>query len=225
MAKLWHLIVGFVILGFLVSVILVEKASKINAVITMKTFTPIFILVAIAIVIIAIWKLFFTSEPFKLNLNSNKYGLTMAQAKFMAATHLLENHGIDLFATGSSPDTARYIKNICANRCYPAAGEESWYIRLKITDKKYCDGMPTKILIYIDGRGNITDDYIMNNQFFINDHLWKNPELHYIKGISKTSKPRSLKELITRQVEETGDFPKNFQPGQFEQQPKEESKQ
>lgn len=224
MAKLWHLIVGFVILGFLVSVILIEKASKINADITIKTFTPIFILILIAAVLIAIWKLLFNSKSFTLKPNSNNGGLSMAEAKFIAATHLFNNHGINLIAVGNTPDTARYIKNICANRCYPAAGEESWYIRLKITDKKYCEGMPTKIIIYMDGIGNITDDYIMNNQSFINYDLWKNPESHYTKGISKTSRPRSLKDLITRQVQETGDFPKNFQPGQIEPT-KEESKQ
>ncbi len=220
MAKLWHLIVGIAILGFLVTIISIESASKQNKTITIETFIPVIIIVAIAGVLVALWNIWKSPKGYgRISEQEGiiRGGLSMAHAKFLAAMHLFSNHGIDLFAIGNTPETAKYIVNLIANRCYPAAGEEAWYIRLKIKDKKYFEGMPTKIIIYMDGMGHVTDDPIMNNLTFVDSDLWRNPETHFTKGISKTSRPRSLKDIITRQVQETGEFPKDFQPTQIEE--------
>lgn len=219
MAKLWHLIVGIACLAFLATIISIESASKQNKTISIETFIPTIIIVAIASVMVILWNIWKNPKGYgKRSIEDGviRGGLSMAQAKFLAAMHLFTNHGIDIFAIGDTPETAKYIINLFANRCYPAAGEEAWYIRLKIRDKKYFEGLPTKIIIYMDGMGHVTDDPIMNNLTFVNSDLWRNPEIHFTKGVSKTSRSRSLKDIITRQVQETGEFPKDFQPTQIE---------
>ena len=211
MAKTWHLLIGIAVLAFLSTIISIESASKQDQEITIETFIPVIVIVAISGVALAIWNLWKKPKGSGINESGGivRGGLSMTEAKYLAAKHLFSNHGIDIFAIGNAPETAKYILNLIANRCYPAAGEEVWYVRLKIRDKKYFEGLPTSIIIYMDGMGNITDDLLMNDMTFINSELWRNPE-NLMKGISKTSKPRSLKDIVTRHIQETGEIPKDF---------------
>lgn len=219
MVKAWHVIVGIAILAFIATVIIIENASRQGQEVTIEMFLPVIVIVAISGVVFAIWKIWKSPKGPGQNGNQEgiiRGGLSMAEAKFIAAMHLFTNQGIDIFAAGKTPETARYITNLIANRCYPAAGEEAWYVRLKIRDKKYFQGMPTRVIIYMDGVGNVTDDPIMNEMTFIDSELWRNPETHFLKGTSKTSRPRSLRDIVARHVQETGEFPAQFQPSQLE---------
>lgn len=208
MVKAWHVValVGFAIF---LSVI---AALESGVVLTPYYFYPLIIVIVVGFVAFLIYKLLYKKEsPFKMYRGK----LTIEQAKHVAAMHLLNHHGIDVFATdySSNPESAKYIVNMIANRCSPVEGEEAWFVRLAMKDHRYFDGLFTKIIIYMDGEGNVTDDPVMNDLTFIDNELWRKPQIWFTQPPSKTAKPRSLQQMLAQRYEETGELPPTFLRG------------
>ena len=140
-------------------------------------------------------------------------GLTIAEAKYIAALHLRNYHHMDMLSNdGGNPDptVTKYATTIWADRCFPSAGEEAWHIRLRVEDKRYFSGLPTKIIIFMDGGGNVISDKIMNASTFMNEEMWTEPETWFRKFTAKTPKPMSLKEILARKVEDSGEIPSDI---------------
>jgi len=203
MVKAWHVILA-VSFAIFISIIVALEAG---AVLTPYYFLPLILVIIIVVILWLIYKLVFKKEM--PSITGFRAKLTIESVKFAAATHLLNHHGIDLFATGypTDPISARYVTNMIANKCSPVQGEEAWFVRLTLRDKRYFDGLYTRIIIYIDGDGNVTDDPIMNEKTFIDSTLWRHPEIWFTKAPSKTTRPRSLETILAQRFEETGELP------------------
>jgi len=137
-------------------------------------------------------------------------GLTSSMVKYIAAKHMQLHHHVDVFMRdggSADPTVTSYSVPFNATRCYPSSGEEAWYVRMRIHDDRYFAGLPTQVIIYVDGAGNVMNDLVMNSSMFYDEGLWREPELWFRKFTSKTPRPRSLKEVIARKVEDTGEIP------------------
>lgn len=211
MAKVWHIViaVGFVVL---VGVIAAVEGGVEP---TLEAFLPLIVLLAIGAVAYFTYRILRHGRA-KGPPEGIRGGISSDEAEFIAASHLLSRHGMDIFAAGDSPGTAKYTAHMIANRYYPSPGEEAWSVRLVIRDRRHFQGFLTKVIIYIDGTGKVTGDFLMNELTFIDNDLWRRPEIYFIRGVSKTAKPRSLSDIVARYLEETGEFPGELAPFQVE---------
>jgi len=203
MVRTWHVIVAVAIAIFVSMIIALEA----GAVLTPYYFLPLILVIIVVVILYFIYKLVFKKEM--PSITGFRAKLKIDEIKFIAAMHLLNHQGIDIFATGqpTDPESAKYVTNMIANRAYPAPGEEVWFVRLCLRDKRYFEGLFTRIIIFIDSEGNVTDDPIMNDLTFIDSELWRHPEMWFVKVPSKTSKPRSLSQILAQKYEETGEMP------------------
>lgn len=137
-------------------------------------------------------------------------GIKTDEAKYIAAKHLQLHHHADIFAHDAGvadPHFTRYRFPLHATRCYPKSGEEAWMVRVRVHHKDMFSSLPTKVIIYIDGDGNVIDDPVMNADTFLNETIWKKPELYFREFPPKTPTPRSIKEVIANQISEEGGIP------------------
>jgi len=140
-------------------------------------------------------------------------GITPEKAKYIAMKFLEEHHQTSLFIVDGGdedPRSTRYLIPVLSERCYPAEGEEAWAIKAVVHQARFFNGLPTKVLIYVDGGGMISNDLIMNAETGYNDRLWKNPNLHYRDVVPKTPRPRSMREIMKAKLEEAGEIPDGF---------------
>ena len=202
MVRAWKVVL---IIGIIIFISIIA-ALEAGVALTPYYFLPFILIFVIFVILWLIYKVAIKKEAPTI---IGKAKLSIASVKFIAAMHLLNHHGIDLFATGfpSDPRSARYVTNIIANRCFPSPGEEAWFVRLTMRDKRYFDGIFTRIIVYVDGEANVTDDFIMNEMTFIDGDLWRHPESWFVKRPSKTAKPRTLQQILAQRFEETGEMP------------------
>jgi len=217
MAKPWHVAVVACVVIFVASVAAVESGIPI----TLEGLMPLIALGVLGGGVYVGYRVIKRGDK-ERRPEGIRGGIIMDEAKFIAANHLLRHHGLDVFATGTTPKTAKYTVNLIADRCYPSPGEEAWHVRLKVRDKRFFSGFLSRIIIYMDGAGNVTDDPIMNELTFRDDELWRDPSILFIRRPPKTAKPRALSEIIAARVEEKGEFPTGFTPGQLEEYKREE---
>lgn len=208
---------------FLFGIVAAVEAG-VNYITVISAVVVIVIVFAVVKWVIFGWLAGRNGRPKAKKIEAFRGGLSTNEAKFIVANHLLNKHNINTFTAGTTSDTAQYTHNIQASRVYPTAGEEMWIVRLIINDKRYFNGVLTKVLYFVDGMGDVAADLLMNENTFLNNELWRNPELFVTRGVSKTSKPRSIKEMIARHIEETGELPAEIQPS-FIQPTKEEKEE
>jgi hypothetical protein len=211
MARLWHILV---VIGFAFTVALVSAVeSGIEP--TVAFFVPLVSLVGVGSAGYFILKVIRSRRERKAP-EWIRGGISNEEAKFAAASYLLNHHSVDIFLAGTTPKTAKYSVHMTARRCYPSPGEEAWAVRLILRDKRHFNGFLTKVMIFLDGAGTVTSDEIMNELTYLDNRLWRDPEQHFLRGASKTAKPRPLSGILARYVEETGEFPSDLHPAHLE---------
>lgn len=199
--KAWQVAI-LVVVAIIISIIVaIEQGIPI----TPYYFLPLVIVIAVSFGLYFL----FTKVLFKKKPVVTIGKLSIEEVRYLAALHLLKNHGIDLFANGppEDPKTAKYIVHLIANRSFPSPAEEVWFVRTSVKDSRYFDGLFTRIIIFVDGESRVTDDFIMNERTVIDAELWRHPETWLIKSPSKTFKPKSIPQIMAQRYEETGEFP------------------
>jgi len=202
--KDWHKF-GIGVILFFLSLILYKEAGITTTAIIMSAI--IGFIVAGYIIIIFIKK---GGKRANFYFRGN---ISPEKAKYIAMKHLELHHSASLFINdGGDEDMeyTRYLVPVMAERCYPASGEESWVVKAAVHDPRFFNGLPTKILIYIDGAGNVMNDMIMNSSTVINDTLWRQPNLFFRDIVSRTARPRSVQEIIASKIEEKGEIPEGI---------------
>lgn len=137
-------------------------------------------------------------------------GLDTNDAKYLAAQHMLSNHHVDIFLKDSGspdPEETRYRIRMISEMFEPDEGEEYWVVRMRIHEEDSFGGLDTKIVIYINGDGDVQKDYVMNSELILDDRLWHNPELWFRGIVPVTRKALSPKSILARKIAEKGEIP------------------
>lgn len=217
--KLWQVAVGVGTVLFVGFVLMVEWSGFNQAV---SIFAPLVTLTAFGFIVYALFRFIKSPKEAKgygesPDLNFVKRSsIDVDNAKFLAANHVLKHHNVDLISVGSNASDARYLTYLEAKRCFPSSGEEAWYVRFKVHKSNYFNGLETRVIVFLDGKGNVTGEHLMNKSLGVNKELWNDPTISFVRGPPKTPKARTLKEIIARNVEETGELP-DITPQQLEQ--------
>ena len=202
MVKIWHVVLIAGLVLFIATIISVES----GAVITPYYYLPIIFLGIVGAIVYFGYKLLSGK-----NVNTGtKRTLRIDDVKFIVANHLFKSWSINIFTEGQPVPSsiARYTMSIEANRCFPTRNEEAWWCPLTINDRRYFNGILTRMIIYIDSSGSVVGDPYFNDMHKNNSRYWTNPELFFMQGPSKTANPRTISQIMAEKFEETGELPK-----------------